>query len=817
MSHARDGRGATAKTRTESTHPMRNRHLLSDFIRTYADSLAASSGQVSWRRRPVDSLLVLLMLVLIAPALSQSVYATETEAGTPSSAVGDVDHSAGLDEVDPVLAPQGAPTHHAETHMLYGLEQDGADYVLSLFDFEEDGELARFVYGDVNVLCEQTANAQDGAGAASVTFYRSAVPSNKAAYFHVLFSDDRGHVRDWSAFSSIGALLYNTEQFPVTLQMILVDVNGKRAVQMLTLTPGQWFAWRWPLQRAISQGVDISQIERLSFKQIDTTMVDINTILIDRVQLRGPDAAGMVRMLERDGPGWTHRQPITSAPKAKYIPSIDFSDAAKNRIREKYGYEVDGVISTEVIVAGGGMAGCSAAIGSARAGADTLLVEVNGFLGGMGTAAMVYPWMPSMAGGEQIIEGVFMDYYTRLASRGDADRAPGNPSVINFDKEALKMTLQEMVIESGSKLLLHTWVGGALMEGNSINGVVGYNKSGTIAIESKRVVDCTGDGDVANYAKAPIEQGRGFDIYGQAVTLFFRMGNVDFETAFREQNRRLVRYEQQIPAEYLFADLFKKGKAKGELDPDLPISTIYFEKTMNHGVVSINATRVFEVDTTSALDLTYAEVESRRQVDQLAKFLRKNIPGFQNSFLQETATQIGVRESRRIVGEYMLTGEDVIHATKFPDVVARGSFGIDIHCADYTGCGITGLDLEEGLSYDIPYRSLVPKEIDNLLMGGRCISVTHIALGSTRIQPIAAATGQAAGIAAAVSIQAGYTPRDVPYRLLRAELIKQRVNLGSGPIPLMATRTTTWQVGPQAPELAASDHPDLKPASKPTF
>ncbi|HYE80427.1 MAG TPA: FAD-dependent oxidoreductase, partial [bacterium] len=447
---------------------------------------------------------------------------------------------------------------------------------------------------------------------------------------------------------------------------------------------------------------------------------------------------------------WTARPPISREPKAKYIPRIDFTPEAIAEVNRRFGKRVDGVIRTQVCVVGGGMAGASAAVGAGRTGVDTVLVEALGFLGGMGTAAMVYPWMPSMAGGEQIIQGAFMDYYTRLTATGDASRAPGNESVINFDKEALKMALQEEVIASGSKLLLHTWVGGALMEGETIRGVLGHNKSGTIAVLADQVVDCTGDGDIAKSAGAPFEQGRGFDIYGQAVTLFFRMGNVDYNVAFKEQNKRLKRYDQQIPAEYLFADLFKQGKASGELDPNLPISTIYFEKTLNPGVVSINATRVFEVDTTSVLDLTFAEVESRRQVAQLARFLRKRIPGFQKAFLQETATQIGVRESRRVVGEYMLTGEDVIHATKFPDVIARGSFGIDIHCADYTGCGISGLDLVDGSSYDIPYRSLIPKVVDNLLVGGRCISVTHIALGSTRIQPVASATGQAAGVAAAL-------------------------------------------------------------------
>jgi hypothetical protein len=162
----------------------------------------------------------------------------------------------------------------------------------------------------------------------------------------------------------------------------------------------------------------------------------------------------------------------------------------------------------------------------------------------------------------------------------------------------------------------------------------------------------------------------------------------------------------------------------------------------------------------------------------MSGFLVKYIPGFKNAFLSESAIHIGVRASRRILGEYQLTGRDVLSGRKFEGVIARGSFGIDIHCADFSGCGVVGLELAEGESYDIPYGVLVPLEVDGIMVAGRCISATHVALGSARIMPVASATGQAAGCAAALCVEKDILPRDLDVDQLQQLLIEQGVNLG---------------------------------------
>jgi len=247
--------------------------------------------------------------------------------------------------------------------------------------------------------------------------------------------------------------------------------------------------------------------------------------------------------------------------------------------------------------------------------------------------------------------------------------------------------------------------------------------------------------------------------------------------AFAEQGRRIDRPGGIVPADYLFADIFRREVAEGDFPADIPINTVYFGRTMQRGVISINATRAFEVDATDVGDLTYASVETRRQAAYLADFLIENIPGFRNAWLQETGIQVGIRESRRILGEYQLTGRDILHGRRFSDIIARGAYGIDIHCADYSGCGVVGLDLEQGASYDIPYRCLVPLGVENMLLAGRGISVSHVALGSVRIMPVCSGTGHAAGAAAALSVIREVTPRQLEYPDLKDTLISQDAEL----------------------------------------
>ena len=192
--------------------------------------------------------------------------------------------------------------------------------------------------------------------------------------------------------------------------------------------------------------------------------------------------------------------------------------------------------------------------------------------------------------------------------------------------------------------------------------------------------------------------------------------------------------------------------------------------------MNINTTRVFGKDPTELASLTEAEIEGRRQVYRVLGFLKRHVPGFAGAHLLSTGSQIGIRETRRIIGEYTLTGDDVLEARRFPDAVARGSYPVDIHDPSGRGWGVRFV--KDGGSYDIPYRCLVPKEIENLLVAGRCISADHQAIGSTRVMAPCMAMGQAAGLAAALSVQARVTPRHLNIESLRRALLGQKANLG---------------------------------------
>jgi hypothetical protein len=460
------------------------------------------------------------------------------------------------------------------------------------------------------------------------------------------------------------------------------------------------------------------------------------------------------------------------------VPTIRNDPARLEQIKSRYNCgEIKGYIETDVLVVGGGMAGTSAAIGSARMGAETLLIEAFGFLGGSATASMVTPFAPNRVGNEDLVQGVFKNIVDALTARGAARRDPNRPGAVYFDDEALMYVLNNLVIGSGAKMMLNTWAESPLVRDNVCEGIIVTDKSGRQAILAKVIIDTTGDGDIAMQAGCPYEIGRGYDQYTQAVTLYFRMGGVNEQAAFAAQAQRVQRSDGVVPEGYMFADVFHRAVAEGTFPADIPITQIYFEKSLHQGVVNVNATRAFEIDGTNVGDLTYASVETRRQAIELADFLIENVPGFQNAFLQDSAVQVGVRETRRISGEYQLSGRDVLHAVKFSDVIARGAYGIDIHQADFSGGGVVGLQLPEGESYDIPYRCLVPLDVDNILLAGRCISVSHIALGSTRIMPIASGTGQAAGVAAALCVRLNVHPRDLPYADLRRALLNQGANL----------------------------------------
>jgi hypothetical protein len=441
----------------------------------------------------------------------------------------------------------------------------------------------------------------------------------------------------------------------------------------------------------------------------------------------------------------------------------------------------------DVLVVGGGNAGCAAALAAARTGARTMLVERYGFLGGTATAAMVGPWMTFHSGSERIVGGIAQEMVERLMALGGspghiADSSDYVPTITPFDPEIHKALLFDMMRESNVTLLLHALVTDATRDANgNVTGATFATVGGPRTIHAARTIDATADAFVAAFAGCAMQQG---DERGrvQPSSLMFRLSHVDMNAVAAyvrdhpDQMRSSLAPEQRtgdaLTAVAGLWDLWHAAQANGV---DVPREVVSFFISPYPDEVSVNMTRVTDIDPLDPDDLTRAEIEARGQAMRLVGFFRERVPGFEHARIAATATQIGVRESRRIVGDYTLTRDDILDRRTFDDAVARSSYPIDIH--NPSGSGTTTHRLPPGTSYEIPYRCLVPQRVDDLLVAGRCISTTHEALASTRLTPTVMTLGQAAGTAAALSLAANVAPRDVDARALRKRLIADGVDL----------------------------------------
>jgi 2-polyprenyl-6-methoxyphenol hydroxylase-like FAD-dependent oxidoreductase len=412
----------------------------------------------------------------------------------------------------------------------------------------------------------------------------------------------------------------------------------------------------------------------------------------------------------------------------------------------------------DVVVVGAGSAGSSAAISSARFGARTLLLDRLPFLGGTSTAVLdtFYAFYTPGAKARRVVGGIGWEVVERLKAEGMAFERPntyGAGTGVTYDPEVLKVVWERLAEDAKVDVLLHTWATGVELRDGHTAGIRTWNKGGESFFEAGAIIDASGDADLCAMAGVAYEDAKSTPNL-QSLSTIFRVANVDVEKA------------SALPKTELWAMMRQAGESGAYRLPRLEGS---WHRTPHPGVITVHMTRIPNVDATDPEQLTRAEIEGRRQVREYHRFLRDRVPGFDQSVLVATSPAIGVRESRRVIGDYRLTREDVLGARRFDDEIALCGAPIEDHAA---GPDTKWTYVPESAVYGIPYRCLLPAGVDGMIVAGRCFSATHDAHASARSMATCMAMGQAAGIAAAMSVASQTTPRSVDPTELRSCLLE---------------------------------------------
>jgi FAD dependent oxidoreductase len=425
----------------------------------------------------------------------------------------------------------------------------------------------------------------------------------------------------------------------------------------------------------------------------------------------------------------------------------------------------------DVVVLGGGPAGLAASASAARHGARTLLVERYGFLGGMGTAGGVtnFAGLYGKKNGamRQVVHGVVDELLQRIDALGGLnapqDGMQGLIRVRSYDVSAYKCAADQLLLAAGVQLLFHAWAGAVVMQGRQISALLVETKSGRQAIRAQRFIDCSGDADLAHFAGVPFELGD-----GQGSALFpstmFRVGHVDGARAlaavgdFGAINALMAQSQARQPGRYKFP---REGAI---LRPQKNPSE------WRANVTQIRNAAGAAMDATDARQLSEGELEGRRQITEYFRFLRAEVPGFEQSAIVDIAAQVGIRETRRIQGAYALSGEDILSSARFDDAIGINAWPMELHADGRVDWHFPrSIDAAQGRAFnDLPWRMLLPTTVNNLLVAGRCASMTHQGQSAARASGACFVMGQAAGTAAAL-LQAGqsFSDTDVPQLQMR--------------------------------------------------